>query len=191
MVQYFPKREEEDLNGIFCSIKDNLRFSILPTQIFNGLQDPLLYVCERDPHNIFPDPSNSKSFIAINTNGYYVKPELYALKGRTVNSEYLLRNWEFKGLNQNNEWITLHSEPNKLIDRSKYYDFPIETNEWFHEFRIELKGTDNSGNYFICLDSIEVFGFLTQQKIDIYHNTCKNMNQRSKNLFINVWLLSI
>jgi hypothetical protein len=54
----------------------------------------------------------------------------------------------------------LHSE-NTAHAQWQIRHFPISTSQSFHAFRLKLTGNDSSGDKFICMDSIEVFGYVT------------------------------
>ena len=172
MSQYFIKGTNQ-LNGILCYIKDKITFDKFDNQTWYQNSNPENYICQTSAHDIYPVPSNANNYVGFIINGFYIKPNHFVIKGRSVNSIHLLQNWDLIGLNQYKQWIKLLSKTNYPLYQNQFFPFDLKTNNWFTEFRIVSTGFDSSQSFYFCtFENIEFYGYLatTIPKQNTYDN---------------------
>ena len=151
-------RGSDMFDGIFCKLKSIIGFKIMSTQNWYG--DPRIYFCTTSAHDLYPYPPVEYSYVEYNLNGYYVNPNEYVIKGRSVNSDYLPVDWDFQGYD-GIDWVTLNKSRGNALKRNEFRSFSIKTKKYFLSFRIQSQGRDSYGNWFLCFESIEVYGLLS------------------------------
>ena len=173
MSQYFVKGSNL-FDGILCYIKDEIEFDKFENQTWYGAGNPKNYICSTEAHNNYLYPSFINNYVGFIFSGYYIKPDNFVIKGRSINDLDLLQDWDLIDLNQYNNWITLESKNNYPINQLQNYTFDIETKFWFTQFRIVSTGLDSSGNsYYI---TFEFFGWLATKLPKI--NSCLINSQK-------------
>ena len=105
----------------------------------------------------------SNSFVEFEFVSHRMRISHYGILTRPTFSANYLVTWELQGINENNEWITLHSKKNSndLIgfNISKVYKTKSTTNT-FKRLRIIQTGPTSQNNHNLVLNNIEFFGTL-------------------------------
>lgn len=92
-----------------------------------------------------------------------LKCSYYSLRNRNYNGNNI-RNWKLQGCNAGSEWVDLDTQSNNVSinGESQWLSLPVTNNQAsFTSFRILQTGHESSGDDYLCLGEIELYGVLT------------------------------
>ena len=131
--------------------------------------DPKAYFCETSAHDLYPVQPYPYQYIEIQLYGYYVNPSEYVLKGRSYNSLNLPTNWDFLGFD-GKKWVILNETRNDALYQNTLRSFNVYSKKYFSSFRLQMQGKTTSGDWHLAIESIEVYGKLTDNMLGMLKN---------------------
>ena len=120
----------------------------------------------RDPHTLIEeDPikhwfteSDGNAWVLFEFKDLYIQPTHYAIWSHGGSST--LRNWAFQASNDRTNWVVLstHNNDESLKEPFSQKEWPLDTNGYFKYFRIIQTGFNWSGNRWLYLQKVEIWG---------------------------------
>ena len=189
-TQIFTKGNNQ-LNGIFCSLKNTITVNKASNQTWYGY--PNDYFCATSAHNTYPIEPYPYQYIEIQLNGNYAKPTEYVLKGRSINNEILPVNWDFLGFD-GTTWIVLKESRNDKLTQNTIRSYSLTTEIFFSAFRMKMQGKDSWQEWHLCIESIEIYGTLMSNLVLVVinhkHSSCSKARFHIFEFFVIILLLS-
>ena len=181
----------DKLNGCFFFLNNSL---ILSTNGENNSDNsPFDFIGNnRKKHSTcYGYDGNNLSWFQINTSYNYILPKSYYLHGRNgkiqVNN---LKSWVFEGFSlRKNAWKRLHIETNRTLEYDQEMSIKINSKEAYNSYRIRQIGVNSSGNGWICLSQIEVFGYI--YPYPYYNDLCHSCKRKESTFSMKLYLLII
>lgn len=78
-----------------------------------------------------------------------------------MSDNYLLRSWDFEASNDNVTWTTLDSPRNTNYQPYEWVVRDVSASTTYQYFRIVQQGNDSTGNQYICIAELELYGVLS------------------------------
>ena len=153
------KRDSSDIySGCLAYLKNDLS-AVLPAGksfVHGGIKN---LVGSSTVYNAHNSPWNSAPiYFEIYFGKKYILPTSYSLMGRRALDHHYLKSWDFYGKNVFGKWVLLHSVSNKQFSNGEKRNYPLDHNETYIGFKIQMTETDSNGEWALCLGQIEVFG---------------------------------
>lgn len=189
MVTKLFTKGDDQLNGIFCSLKNTITVNKASNQRWNNNLNPNVYFCKTDPHDIYPIDPYQCQYIEFQLNGYYVKPNEYVLKGRSVHGYNLPKDWNFLGFN-GDKWVILNETRDDILYQNAFRSYNLYSKQFFSAFRLQTQGITTSGDWHLCIESIEVYGVLSTNPHKVRFSACSKSRSHLMELFTTMLLLS-
>jgi hypothetical protein len=103
--------------------------------------------------------------ISIEKSGYLLNPTSYSIKNRDLEYPCAFRNWDLIGSSNNKDWkvIKSHRNDTSLNDEvSQSFTWNLSEDQFYHTFRIVLKGESSYGNknHHMMISKVEFNGNL-------------------------------
>ena len=115
----------------------------------------------------FATQSLSNSYVEFEFVNHRMRISHYGILTRPGLSANFLKTWKFQGMNEKNEWTTLHYKNNSNdlvgLNISKVYKTKSTTNT-FKRLRIIQTGPNSDNSYHLVLNNIDFFGTLCSDK---------------------------
>jgi len=110
----------------------------------------------------FYTPSDPNSWIKLSIFNGVLKCKYYSLRNRNQNDHYL-RTWKLQGSNDDSNWtdIDVHTNNTALNSPSQWLSFPVTSSVAYKHFRLLMTGQNSSGQHYLCLGEIELYGTYT------------------------------
>jgi hypothetical protein len=124
--------------------------------MLNG-RDPATIIEESPKRHWFTE-SDGNAWVLIEFTELYIQPTDYGIWSHSGAST--LRNWAFQGSNDRMNWVVLSSHRNDETIRAPFSSgiWPINTNGFFKFFRILQTGNNWSGNRWLSMMKLEIWG---------------------------------
>ena len=78
--------------------------------------------------------------------------------GRRFLDHHYLKGWDFYGKSVFGKWVLLHTMSNIQFTHGEIKNYPLDHNETYSAFKIQMTEMDSSNEWALCLGQIEVFG---------------------------------
>jgi hypothetical protein len=129
---------------------------VVSSGMLNG-RDPTTVIEEKPKKHWFTE-SDGNAWVLIEFTELYIQPTDYAVWSHGGAST--LRNWVFQGSNDRINWVVLSNHRNDESVRAPFSTatWPVNTNGFFKFFRIVQTGNNWSGNRWLYLLKIEIWG---------------------------------
>ena len=140
--------------GLFQKLKGQV--TVEASGSLNG-RDPSTII-EEDPIRHWFTESDGNAWVLFEFKDLYIQPTHYGVWSHGGAST--LRNWQFQASNDRTTWIVLstHQNDETLKEPFSQHEWPIETNGYFKYFRIIQTGFNWSGNRWLYLQKVEIWG---------------------------------
>ena len=154
------KRDSSNIyDGCLNYLREEITSKLPKSQSWYDNKDIKYIIGTRTMHNILNTPwDNPPAYFEIFFGKKFIFPTLYILQGRTYSSAYLLKGWNFFGMNAHNQWVLLSSFSGNLFTQNEIKTFPLSVNESYNGFKIQMTEPDTNNAWALCLGQIEVFG---------------------------------
>ena len=179
-------------DGCLSYLRENVNATLPKNQHWFESTEFKNIIGTKEIFNVHNEPfDESPAYFEISFGKRYIFPIAYSIQGRRFNSMHLLKGWDFFGKNVYDIWVPLSSFSNSLLKQNVIKTVPLNVNESYKEFKIQMTEPDSTGKWALCLGQIEIFG-------DIYAkpffkgNFCNNQLscQRKKDLMMNILLIT-
>lgn len=140
--------------GLFHRLRDQI--GVEASGSLNG-RDPATIV-EDDPIKHWFTESDGNAWVLFEFKELYIQPTHYGIWSHGGTST--LKNWAFQASNDRQNWIVLSTHNNDESLRKPFSEktWPLETNGYFKYFRIIQTGHNWSGNRWLYLQKVEIWG---------------------------------
>jgi len=100
------------------------------------------------------------SFFSVGFGKFGMKPTRYTLRHYITKATHHLKNWEFQGSNDNENWTCLRKHDNdvSLKGISKSCTWTVDCNEFYSYFRVWVTGATDYGNWNLTCSGMEIYG---------------------------------
>ena len=122
------------------------------------------YFVNNTKENFHPIPQKENTYLIFALRDRYVIPTSYILEGRSVCDDNHLKNWEFYGRTMDGNWELLDEKQDHALKFRTVEHFEIEENKRkkYNAFKLQMKGRNTSGQYYLCIGSINVYGSIAR-----------------------------
>ena len=144
--------------GLLRSMASEIR--VTSSGMLNG-RDPSSIIEENPTRHWFTE-SDGNAWVVIEFTELYIQPTDYAIWSHGGAST--MRNWQFQGSNDRLNWVVLSNHRNDESIRAPFSTatWPINTNGFFKYFRIVQTGNNWSGNRWLYMMKMEIWGVACQ-----------------------------
>jgi hypothetical protein len=122
-------------------------------------------VIEEAPAQHWYTESDGNAWIAVEFTELYIQPTDYGIWSHVGAST--IRNWALHGSNDRVAWVSLdsHRDDETLREPASVATWPVNTNGFFKYFRLMQTGNNWSGNRWMYLLKIEIWGVACQMEL--------------------------
>eukprot|EP01083_Nonionella_stella_P247071 857061_1 len=102
------------------------------------------------------------AFFNVDFGTAVIRPTHYTLRNWNGGS-YYLRDWEFQGSNNGQDWTTIkkHTNDKSLSGKGSSHTWKIEEcNDFYSQFKIAMTGTNSYGSWCLCCSGFEIYGVM-------------------------------
>lgn len=144
--------------GLLRAMASEVR--VTSSEMVNG-RDPSSLIEENPTQHWFTE-SDGNAWVVVEFTELHIQPTDYAIWSHGGAST--LRNWAFQGSNDRTNWVVLSNHRNDESIRAPFSTatWPINTNGFFKYFRIIQTGNNWSGNRWLYMMKIDIWGVACQ-----------------------------
>ena len=145
--------------GLLRAMASEVR--VTSSEMVNG-RDPSSLI-EENPRQHWFTESDGNAWVVVEFTELHIQPTDYAIWSHGGAST--LRNWAFQGSNDRTNWVVLSNHRNDESIRAPFSTctWPINTNGFFKYFRIIQTGNNWSGNRWLYMMKIDIWGVACQR----------------------------
>jgi hypothetical protein len=127
-------------------------------------RDPTSIIEEAPDHHWYTE-SHGNAWVMVEFTELYIQPTDYGIWSHIGAST--LRNWDLHGSNDTVSWVVLatHRDDESLRTPGSSAIWPVNTNGFFKYFRLIQTGNNWSGNRWMYLLKIEIWGVACQMEM--------------------------
>jgi hypothetical protein len=167
-------RDDSPLDGIISyltkkhggHVLDRFIVSITASSSENPQSWPLRNVADFDNQTMFATQNVPNSWICYDFKTNRIKPTHYSIRSRRDGDCYHLRSWILEGSLDSKTWIELDRQENntKLNGQGGISTFVIPRSSKVRLIRLRHIGKNSTGNDYLIVNAIEIFGDLAEPK---------------------------
>ena len=151
---------ENPYGGLFTKYEKYISIS---TNADEFLGTPYYFV-KNTKENFHPIPEKENTYLIFALRDRYIIPTSYILEGRTYCDSNQLINWELYGRTMSGNWELLDEKQGHTLKYQTVEHFNIEASKRnkYNAFKLQMKGRDSSGLFYLCIGSINVYGSIAR-----------------------------
>ena len=101
-------------------------------------------------------------WFAVDFKDNCVEPTHYSLRHYSSKDIECIRNWEFRGSNDGENWETIkqHKNDKTFQRKGQIATFKVECNKKYRYFRIYMTEKNENGHWYLCCSGLEIYGLI-------------------------------